>query len=257
MKLKQFEEHQPFSSWRLLSCFTARHTKPLCLEETGGFLITPLRFPIFLFPLLPLSVLSSDGVKTRRATSPLLQVRWDRREPALGFCTLTSVCPQVALWRAGEQTKHCIVGLGDRPPVWINKLIIFMMTASGDGRAATWLMFAGESISASSDRNEEEKRGVRPALPWRPLVHILSRLEATGVCVSEGCPLIGYRRAEQCIVGRSCFNVKSSCCSCTTPLSLSLSLPIRPTSGSGFQRNSRWTSYEGVPSPESVCVFPP
>lgn len=48
-----------------------------------------------------------------------------------------------------------------------------------------------------------------------------------------------------------CSNVKSSCCSCTGPVSLS----IRLTSGSAFQRNSLWTSYEGDPSSQYVvCV---
>lgn len=55
LKPKQFAERRA-----PLSCFTARHTKLLCVSvETGGLLITPLSFPGFLFSLPP-SVLSSS-----------------------------------------------------------------------------------------------------------------------------------------------------------------------------------------------------
>lgn len=95
----------------------------------------------------------------------------------------------------------------------------------------SFLNISAESISLLlplTERTvEPEETGRKTMLPWQPGVHILSGA--------------GHL---------NCSNVKSSCCSCTRPLSLS----IRLTSGSAFQRNSLWTSYEGDPSSQCVCV---
>lgn len=95
----------------------------------------------------------------------------------------------------------------------------------------SFLNISAESISLLlplTERTvEPEETGRKTVLPWQPGVHILSGA--------------GHL---------NCSNVKSSCCSCTRPLSLS----IRLTSGSAFQRNSLWTSYEGDPSSQCVCV---
>lgn len=93
--------------------------------------------------------------------------------------------------------------------------------------------FSGEDVvtssllnpSPSATRQQEEGTETRSTVTMTTRrTHPVWMPSDRCVCVRS--LFIGQQSAEQCIVGRGCFNVKSSCCSWTAPLS-----PSVPPSG--------------------------
>lgn len=116
-----------FSSWKLLSSFTAQHTELLCFSvETGGFLITLLCFPVFSLSLplfYPLSsrshlwqvwqtVNSGSGPARPVWTGWLILVR-PHSDDTYSASTRSSVCSEqeTLILDTYQQAKRCTVGL--------------------------------------------------------------------------------------------------------------------------------------------------
>lgn len=113
-----------------------------------------------------------------------------------------------------------------------------------------------------SDRTNNRARGKKDGAAMvtkstHPVQTGGDRCVCVCVCVlirlRKGCPAIGYQHAEQCIVGRSCFNVKSSCCSCTSlsPSSPHQEVVSKETPAGRHMRESRALCVSVI----SACVY--
>lgn len=104
---------------------------------------------------------------------------------SLGACSSTTVYLYTG-------TEHNVSLVTSEPALESTLSAQICNVTIGPGQSLCWIHLR----LVSSDRKNEGTRGrgkktsAAPP-PWQPRVHILPRLETTGVCVSEGCLLIG------------------------------------------------------------------